>query len=42
MFRRGDKSCVVPPHKELKTGPRSGILRQAGISVDDFIAALNG
>jgi hypothetical protein len=31
--------CVVPDHKELKTGTFSGVLRQAGVTVDEFLAA---
>jgi len=32
--------CVVPLHKELAIGTLRGILRQAKISVDDFLGAL--
>ena len=28
--------CVVPLHKELAVGTLQGILKQAGVSVDDF------
>ena len=31
---------VVPDHKELDRGTLRAILRQAGISVDDFVARL--
>ncbi len=40
VLRKGAKGCVVPNHKELKTGTLAGILKQAGISNDDFIEAL--
>ncbi|MFN3981390.1 MAG: type II toxin-antitoxin system HicA family toxin [Caldilinea sp.] len=40
VMRRGSSGCVVPNHSELKTGTLAGILKQAGISVDEFIAAL--
>ncbi|MBX2997601.1 MAG: type II toxin-antitoxin system HicA family toxin [Caldilineaceae bacterium] len=40
VMRRGSSGCVVPNHGELKTGTLAGILKQAGISVDEFIAAL--
>ena len=33
--------CVVPKHRELKIGTLSGILKQAGVSVDEFIAGLD-
>ena len=32
--------CVVPDHQELKTGTLHGVLKQAGVSVEDFLAAL--
>lgn len=40
MLRRGASGCVVPNHHELKAGTMSGILKQAGVSADEFIAAL--
>ena len=40
MMRRGESGCVVPMHKELKTGTLAGVLRQAGVSVEEFIDAL--
>jgi predicted RNA binding protein YcfA (HicA-like mRNA interferase family) len=40
ILRRGSTGCVVPDHKELKIGTLSGVLKQAGVSVDEFIAAL--
>ena len=40
VLRKGSQGCVVPNHKELKTGTLAGILKQAGISNDDFVAAL--
>jgi hypothetical protein len=36
----GSSGCVVPNHKELKTGALAGILKQANISPDEFIEAL--
>jgi len=42
VMRREDAGCVVPMHKELKTGTLAGVLRQAGVSVEEFLAALNG
>ncbi|WP_417910509.1 type II toxin-antitoxin system HicA family toxin [Candidatus Electronema sp. PJ] len=41
ILRRGASGCVVPNHRELKTGTLAGILKQAGISADEFIAALH-
>ena len=40
MMRRGDKGCVVPLHAELKVGTLAGVLRQAGVSPEEFIDAL--
>jgi predicted RNA binding protein YcfA (HicA-like mRNA interferase family) len=40
VLRRGSVGCVVPDHKELKTGTLNGVLKQAGVSPEDFIAAL--
>lgn len=39
-MRRGASGCVVPNHKELKVGTVNGILRQAGVSAQDFTVAL--
>lgn len=40
VMRRGSSGCVVPNHRELKTGTLAGVLKQAGISVEDFLNAL--
>ena len=40
VIRRGSKGCVIPMHSELKVGTLSGALRQAEISPEEFIAAL--
>jgi predicted RNA binding protein YcfA (HicA-like mRNA interferase family) len=40
VLRKGNIGCVVPNHKELKSGTLAGIIRQAGLSVDEFIEAL--
>jgi predicted RNA binding protein YcfA (HicA-like mRNA interferase family) len=40
IMRRGAKGCVVPMHSEVKTGTLAGVLRQADVSPDEFIAAL--
>jgi len=36
----GDKGCVVPLHRELAIGTLRGILRQAGVTPDEFIEHL--
>lgn len=40
VARRGAKGCVIPMHSELKVGTLAGLLRQADVSHEDFIAAL--
>ena len=40
VMRRGSSGCVVPNHREVKVGTLSGVLRQAGVSVEEFIAML--
>jgi predicted RNA binding protein YcfA (HicA-like mRNA interferase family) len=40
VMRRGASGCVVPNHREIKTGTLAGVLKQAGVSADEFIAAL--
>ena len=39
-MRRGSSGCVVPDHREIKTGTLSGMLKQAGISRAEFNTAL--
>ena len=36
----GTTGCVVPLHSELAVGTLRGILKQAGISPDEFVAKL--
>ena len=36
----GEIGCVVPLHKELAVGTLRGILKQARLSTDEFIANL--
>ncbi|MBK7955724.1 MAG: type II toxin-antitoxin system HicA family toxin [Candidatus Accumulibacter sp.] len=40
IMRRGSKGCVIPMHSEVKVGTLAGVLRQADVSPDEFIAAL--
>ena len=39
-MRRGESGCVILMHAEIKIGTLSGILKQAGVSVVEFITAL--
>ena len=39
-MRRGNAGCVVPLHSEVKVGTLAGVLRQAGVSGDEFSGAL--
>ena len=40
IMRRGTKGCVVPMHGEVKVGTLAGVLRQAEVTVDEFMAAM--
>jgi predicted RNA binding protein YcfA (HicA-like mRNA interferase family) len=40
VMRRGPSGCVVPNHRELKTGTLSGLLKQASVSAEEFVEAL--
>ncbi|NNJ84781.1 MAG: addiction module toxin, HicA family [Gammaproteobacteria bacterium] len=40
VLRRGSSGCVVPNHRELKTGTLFGVIKQAGISPEEFLSAL--
>jgi predicted RNA binding protein YcfA (HicA-like mRNA interferase family) len=41
VLRRNSSGCVVPNHRELKTGTLVGIMKQAGISIEEFTTALD-
>jgi predicted RNA binding protein YcfA (HicA-like mRNA interferase family) len=38
--KAGKVGCVVPMHRELKIGTLSGILKQAKVTVEEFIESL--
>jgi predicted RNA binding protein YcfA (HicA-like mRNA interferase family) len=40
MMRRGAAGCVVPQHREIKIGTLAGLLKQAGVTAEEFIKAL--
>jgi len=40
VLRRGSSGCVVPLHREVKIGTLAGLLRQAGVTADEFLKAL--
>ena len=42
VMRRGDRGCVIPLHKELAVGTLRGVLRQAGVSPQEFVKAYGG
>jgi predicted RNA binding protein YcfA (HicA-like mRNA interferase family) len=39
VMRRGADGTVVPLHREVKSGTLAGILRQAGVTQDEFLGA---
>lgn len=41
VLRRGSAGCVVPNHREIKVGTLGGVLKQAGVTPEDFLAALH-
>ncbi|MDD5271254.1 MAG: type II toxin-antitoxin system HicA family toxin [Methylovulum sp.] len=41
ILRKGSQGCVVPNHREIKTGTLAGLLKQGGVAIDDFINALS-
>ena len=41
VMRRGGVGCVVPNHREIKTGTLIGILKQAGVSAEEFVSTLH-
>jgi predicted RNA binding protein YcfA (HicA-like mRNA interferase family) len=41
VMRRQDKGCVIPRHKELALGTLCSAIRQAGLTVEEFIEAYN-
>lgn len=40
VLRRGASGCVVPNHRELKTGTLSGVLKQAGVTSEELVGVL--
>lgn len=40
VMRRGSNVCVVPMHREVDQGTLRGVLRQAGISPEEFVENL--
>jgi predicted RNA binding protein YcfA (HicA-like mRNA interferase family) len=41
VMRRKDRGCVIPRHKELALGTLRSAIRQAGLSVEEFVEAFN-
>jgi predicted RNA binding protein YcfA (HicA-like mRNA interferase family) len=40
ILRLGERGCVVPMHREISPGTLRGVLKQAGVTEDEFRAAL--
>lgn len=40
VLRRDASGCVVPNHREIKVGTLLGILKQGGVSPEEFLRAL--
>nr|WP_202985568.1 type II toxin-antitoxin system HicA family toxin [Thiospirillum jenense] len=41
ILRRDDVGCTVQNHRELKIGTLTGVLKQAGVTSEEVIAALH-
>ncbi len=39
VMRRDNKGCVIPEHKELALGTLRSAIRQAGLTVEEFVEA---
>ena len=39
VLRRGNRGCVIPVHKELAVGTLRSAIKQANISIDEFVNA---
>jgi len=39
-LRRAQTTVIVPDHREVRRGTLAAILQQAGVSIDDMMAAL--
>jgi predicted RNA binding protein YcfA (HicA-like mRNA interferase family) len=40
ILRRGDRGCVVPIHRHVNAWTMAGVLKQAGVSAEEFRAVL--
>ena len=40
VMRKGGHGTVVPMHREIDTGTLSAIIKQAGVTVEEFCAQL--
>ena len=40
IMRKGGRTVVVPMHKPIKPGTLSGLIEQAGVSIEAFCAEL--
>ena len=39
VLRKDDRGCVIPVHRELAIGTLRSVIKQAGITADEFINA---
>lgn len=40
-MRRGNVSCVVPLHREVRRGTLTGVLSQANVTLDELLRAIS-
>jgi len=41
VLRRSGVGCVGPMHREVKRGTLAGIVRQAGVTPEEFLSAID-
>ena len=40
ILRRGARGCVVPMHRQINSWTMAGVLKQAGVTPEEFLQAL--
>ena len=40
IMRKGERTVVVPQHRPIKPGTLSGLVAQAGLTLEEFVKAL--
>jgi predicted RNA binding protein YcfA (HicA-like mRNA interferase family) len=40
ILRRSERGCVVPMHRQINAWTMAGVLKQAGVTPEEFLEAL--